>query len=486
MNGRGVLSSLLDCIYPHLEGSRFTRALVEERRWRRLAKEDDHAIATLGSDVEQLGYYSSEVGKLLDREQSRRQSVEGRLTSIVGLTSIAATIVIGILAALAAGTLSVLPGLATVLFAVGGLYLVLQLCIALLASVDGLSRAGQLEETASDLFESRASAPPVRLRRDIARKLERLRDFRRGMDMRVSRMAVAHQAIRNFLVGLLLLAIVAAWFAITRSPSSPPIADRRSATEVPRDQVSAPNPGVLASATHGMPSEPLDGGLTTSLLMMAGGLALIVVGAVLTGAGWKTGNIKAGAALMASGALLSLLGGSKFQFEIGKFDKLIGELRLELFKPSSPPAQLRPALVRVATIGPFPEGEHELLGRQKIRECLKVVMTRDFTRTVGGWQIVGRVDKRQLKPDRALLYGSNQALAMSRATWVRDSVLSEIPEAAVAQSMVFVGGAQHVGNAVSAAKMEVDRGVDIYALVAESSGEMPASPAMPHMPLLCP
>ncbi len=485
MNGRDALSSLLDCIYPHLEGSRFTRALVEKRRWRKLAKDDDRAIETLGSDVEQLGHYSSEIGKLLDREQSRRQSVEGRLTSIVGLTSIAATIVIGILAALAAGTLSVRPGLATVLFAIGGLYLVLQLCIALLASVDGLSRAGQLEETASDLFESGKSAPPVRLRREIARKLERLRDFRRGMDVRVSRMAVAHQAIRNFLVGLLLLAIVAAWFAITRSPSSPPITELRSATEVARDQASAPNPGVPASALHGMPSEPSGRGFTMSLLAMGGGLALLAVGAVLTAAGWKTGNIKAGAALMTSGALLSLLGGSKFQFEIGKFDKLIGELRLELFKPSSPPAQLRPALVRVATIGPFPEGEHELLGGQ-VRECLKSVMTQDFTRTVGGWQIVGRVDKRQLKPYSALLYGSNQALAMSRATWVRDSVLSGIPEAAVAQSMVFVGGAQQVGKTVSAAKMEVDRGVDIYALVAETSGDESASPAMQHIPLLCP
>jgi hypothetical protein len=188
---------------------------------------------------------------------------------------------------------------------------------------------------------------------------------------------------------------------------------------------------------------------------------------------------------MTGGIVLSLLGGSKFQFEIGKFDELIGELRIELFKAAAPPARVRPALVRVATIGPFPDGGHELR-REPILECLRSLMTREFAATVGGWQIVGRVDKRQLKPDRVALYGSNQALAMNRATWVRDYILAGIPEAAFAQSVVSVGGAQRVGSMVSSTDMEGDRSVDIYALVAQSADERGGLVPVPRMPLVCP
>ena len=110
-------ADLIDVVFPRLAGSARAREVRAKRRWRALAREDQHSVEQLGSNEDQLKQYTSEVDKLLDREQSRKQSVEGRLTAIIGLTSIAATIVLSGLVSLAAGTLSVPPGPATWIFA---------------------------------------------------------------------------------------------------------------------------------------------------------------------------------------------------------------------------------------------------------------------------------------------------------------------------------------------------------------------------------
>jgi hypothetical protein len=477
-------TDLTDFIVPRLAGSARAREVISKKRWRSLARFDQRSVEQLGSDEAQLKQYTAEVDKLLEREQSRKQSVEGRLTSIIGLTSIAATIVLSGLVSLAAGTPPAPSGPTTLIFAIGSLYLVLQLFVALFAAVNGLSRAVHLEDTAADLFEAQKSAPGFRLRREIARKLGQVRDYRRNGDAKVDQMAVAHRAVKNFLVALLLLAFAAAWVAVTRDPASvsktgdrAPAASTSSAAERPLRVASDVPP------TH-TPAEPVAGGVVVPLLMTAGGLALLVAGAIFVGAGKPVRNIGLGAALLAGGSTLSLLGGSKFELQLGKFDKLIGELQIHLFEQTPSPPPLRAALMRVATIGPFPDGDH-VLQREVLLRCLRDRLTPDFTSMVGGWQIVGRVDKRQLKSDRALLYGSNQALAMTRANWVRDQVLAQIPGFDAEGSIVSVGGAGQVGAKVGEPELQSDRTVDIYVLVAQPVGKGGKIAQKPPKPLNC-
>ena len=478
-------TDLTDFVFPRLAGSARFREVKAKRHWRKLARQDQRSVEQLGSDEDQLKQYVTDVDKLIEREQSRKQSVEARLTSIIGLTSIAATIVLSGLVSLAAGTLLVPPGPASWIFAFGSLYLVLQLFVALFAAVNGLSRAVHLEDTAADLFEAQRSAPGVRRRGEIARKLGQVRDYRQNGDAKVGHMAVAHQAVKNFLVALLLLAFAAAWVAVTRGTTpAAQTSDRASAAS--SSSATEPPARVASAALPTRPTtEPVAGGVLIPLLMTAGGLALLVAGAIFVGAGKPVRNIGLGAALLAGGSTLSLLGGSKFELQIGKFDKLIGELQIHLFERAPSPPPPRAALVRVATIGPFPDGDH-VLQREAISRCLRDRLTPDFTSTIGGWQIVGRVDKRQLNPDRASLYGSNQALAMTRANWVRDQVLAQIPGFDAEGSIVSVGGAGQVGAKVGAPELQSDRTVDIYALVAQAVDKNGKIVQKPVRPLNCP
>jgi len=485
MKSRLSCTDFTDVVFPRLDGTARAREVKEKRRWRALARLDERSVDQLGSNEERLQQYKVEIEKLLEREQSRKQSVEGRLTSIIGLTSIAATIVLSGLVSLAAGALPAPPGPAAWIFAGGSLYLVLQLFAALFAAVTGLSRAVYLGDTASDIFGAQKSAPAVRLRGEIARKLSQVRDYRRNGDAKVDHMAVAHRAIKNFLVGLLLLAFAAALVAVTRDTTTASKTDDRAPVSSAPSAAQPPRKGASDVPLRYSPAEPVAGGLMLPLLMTAGGLALLVAGAIFVGAGKPVRKIGLGAALLASGSTLSLLGGSKFEVQLGKFDKLIGDLQIRLFERAPSPPPPRVALLRVATIGPFPDGDH-VLQRESVLRCLRDRLTSDFTSTIGGWQIVGRVDKRQLKADRALLYGSNQALAMSRANWVRDQVLTQIPGFDATASVVSVGGAGRVGANVGATELQSDRTVDIYVLVAQAVDKDGKVNQRPVQPPNCP
>ncbi len=450
------LIDLTDLVYPRLAGSARSRQEEADNKWREIAESDELAVDQLESDHDDLKEYSKEVDKMLDREQSRKQSVESRLTSIIGLSSIAATVVVSGLFALAAGALNVPPGAASWILAFGCLYVVAQLFIALFAAIKGLSRAATIETTASDLFATQKAAPRLRTRGQIASKLAQLRDQRRAGDERVSQMAVSHQAVRNFLFGLLLLAATAAWFAANRPAPSV----NATASNIAAPAGIKAEPG-SSSPSAAVPAPPAADGSVIPLVALSLGVALLVAGSMFLIAGKPIRNVALGSTLMLAGGGLSLFGGTKVDLQLGRIDKLIGELRIHLFEKPAPTAQARISLMRLATIGPFPDGGHELT-REPILQCLLGRLTPDFVSSVGGWQIVGRVDKRQLRPDRALLYGSNQSLAMTRANWVRDEILMQIQGFRADASIVSVGGAGRVGAKVDASDMQSDRRVDLY------------------------
>jgi hypothetical protein len=119
--------------------------------------------------------------------------------------------------------------------------------------------------------------------------------------------------------------------------------------------------------------------------------------------------------------------------------------------------------MKIAIVGPFPDGDH-LLSQETVLSCVREALKPYGDIQFSGWQIIGRVDKRQLRKDRATIYGSNQALAMARAVWVTDYVLSQIASFDPATAIVSVGGARSIGAKVGDSERRLDRAVDIYAL----------------------
>jgi hypothetical protein len=211
---------LRDRVYPGLqplskEAADRELALAQEEQ-----EKCDAQIKTLPDDDNLLTQYLSGCARLLDEAEDTRRSVEARLTSTIGLSSIAGTIVFGAILALATRTLHVDSFPLRLLITIGALYLVLQIFGAILASLCGLERRGYIAARASDVLPSSHEARPVCLRHQIALYTRRLGDERSNNRAKVDQMALAQRAMRNFIGGLTLLAVIGTGFALTaRNPS---------------------------------------------------------------------------------------------------------------------------------------------------------------------------------------------------------------------------------------------------------------------------
>lgn len=330
--------------------------------------EEEFIVASLASDGAQLKEHLESIEKLVDKEQARRTSVDARLMSIVGLTSIAATVVLTALFAMAAGTMPLSQGMSKLVLVLGCFYLALQLFAALYAAVKGLSRASYYSETAADLLPTSQLSQSNFLRRRISNKLELLEQHLDVNNKKVSQMAVAHRAFLNFLVALVILAGVASWLALNR--------------EAPKE---------------------------------AG-------------------------------------------------------VRLD-----SQPRRI--TQTKIVTVQSFPAGKHKL-NREAVLSCVREALKPYSDPQIIGWQIIGRVDKRQLRADSAAVYGSNQALAMARAVWVRDDVLSQLKSFDPENAVVSVGGARNIGAKVGDSDLQLDRAVDIYLLWNQEVSQGPSAKAL--------
>lgn len=210
---------LIDCIFPLSQPLGDDELRREKERREREIEECRTRVAALPSDEDSLRYYVEVAEKVLEGESARRQNVEARLTSIMGLSSIAGTIVFGGIVAQATGTLPTHSSSLKWIIATGALYLTLQLCSALLAAVRGLSRRAYSAETPTDLFPAKGVAVQEYLRSRLTQFAEMLEDHRSENNRKVSHMAVAHCAMRNFFIGLLVFAFAAASFAVLGHPA---------------------------------------------------------------------------------------------------------------------------------------------------------------------------------------------------------------------------------------------------------------------------
>jgi hypothetical protein len=123
--------------------------------------------------------------------------------------------------ALVGGSLSDSSRLVRGLVALGALYLGMQIICSTLAAVRGLSRTTWLRPGIDDVVPD-PQAGPSKLALDRAtRACERYQVMDRNVNFKVTQMAVAHTAIRNFAVGSVAIAVLGFVTVVLQTPVVP-------------------------------------------------------------------------------------------------------------------------------------------------------------------------------------------------------------------------------------------------------------------------
>ncbi len=460
-----VFERMADFIWPRLAGSSDDHTRQEHEKLTEETTLISKAADALRSDESQLGGYLAACEKLFEAEGSRKSSIEARLLSIAGLVSIAGTVVLGALFSLATEKLTFGSPIAKFVLSAGCLYLTIQLVAALHASVRGLRATGYVEDQPHERLPIPGATKCAYLLRRIKQVLVRVAEHRQVNNGKLDQLNIAHVALHNFLWGLLGVAVVTFIVAQLPMPSLP---------------ISAGRPPAVGRV---LPEEGLSQlGFGQPVFLISAGMSLFTLGVALFAFSTTTSRRVLAAAMTASGLGLTLLGTGKLDATLFKIDKLIGELRFEVSvgaKGNRHHAFIR----RVVTVGPFPDGDH-LLADTEVANCISLALEKYKGTPIGGWEVVGRVDKRQLRPDRAKVYGSNQALAMARASWVAQRAMATQSSFDLAHAVVSVGGARGIGASVGGGDLESDRAVDVFAVVNAGLNEKGAAD-LPG-PVVCP
>lgn len=141
-------------------------------------------------------------------EDDRRVSVDSRLSAIVGLTSIAATIVIGIIVSQAAGHLTFGSSSIYAFIALVSFYLIVQLCNSIGWAIKGQSSGEYKVDSFEDLVRSPKQSAKSWLCQRIAHKVHQYVENASQTDRKFTDMEVAHRSMINFILGLVVLGLI--------------------------------------------------------------------------------------------------------------------------------------------------------------------------------------------------------------------------------------------------------------------------------------
>lgn len=436
-----TVAALIDLFWPSLEGDASLQARHEKDKLSAEKRRIARAAKNLPSDEEQLREHLKSSEQLLEQEQSRKSGVEARLLNMAGLVSIAGTVVLGALFSLASDKLSLDSGWARIALTVGCFYLAVQLVAALHASVRGLQATGYLEDQPHAILPRKGLQQTVFLRQRVQHVLERVAENRSINNKKLDQLNLAHCAMKNFLWGLLLVAIAACVAALIRLP--PFLASDTLATSV----------------SLGVP-----------IALIAGGLCMIVLGLALLVVGGASARRVIGLIMVVSGLGVGVLGIGKLDAGFLSVDGFSSDLHLEGRSNSTASAQ--PAIVRrVVTIGPFP-GDEQLLSREQITQCVESAITQYKGLSIGAWEVVGRIDKRPTVEEQAARYRSHQVLAISRASWVVQQILASHSPFDFEHTIIAIGEVRGVGEDVDIGNLQSNDAVDVYAMLWSESGEV--------------
>jgi len=206
------MGALLDCVFPTEEAIPAAQAtILQAREAEELKKVEDSKAPERIADA---------YDKLLADESERLKSVEGRLASILGLTSLTATLLISGTMALLSGSLADSSGTVRVLAALGAFYLSLQIICSTLAAVRGLARTTWLRPTIDDLVPDEANDLTLTNRERALNACKRYQGADRNINTKVTQVAIAHTAIRNFAVGSVTIAFLGLFAVLLQQPGN--------------------------------------------------------------------------------------------------------------------------------------------------------------------------------------------------------------------------------------------------------------------------
>jgi hypothetical protein len=174
-------------------------------------------LASVEDDV--LRSAAEAIRESVESERERRSSVETRLTTVLGMVSVAASVAFGALTAFfgkgfqGVGTPAAVIGVGLMVYGT------VQLVNALLAALRGLSRAGYLSTQPADLLPGVTDTVNEHLRRQMRLMVEALSQHASTNSRKVEAMAVAHTALRNFVCSVLILSIVVGFVMIVPGDS---------------------------------------------------------------------------------------------------------------------------------------------------------------------------------------------------------------------------------------------------------------------------
>lgn len=458
------IDTAADLIWPSLDGDANEHAAQERKRLDEEIRAIKRAVTKLRPNEDELKGYLAASEKLLDAENSRKGGIESRLLNAAGLVSIAGTVVLGALFSLASEKLTLSAPWARTPLTLGCLYLALQLVAALHAAIEGLQARGYVEDLPHELLPRDGLKRTAYLRERVERLLGRVAEHRGINNGKLDQLNIAHCAMRNFLWGLFGVAVTASVVALVWPPSP-------SAATCPNGDPCGPNAQQVPAISSPGSQRPQGGeyGVTVHdvslpVILISAGTCIATLGIALFAAGGTRTRRIVGIIMTLGGLGLSVLASTKLDNTIFKIDKLIGELQFELSLDTQRRPQPAYYIRRLMTVGPFPDGDHSLTEEQ-VATCISSALDKYSGMRISGWEIVGRVDKRQLTTARAAIYGSNQALAMSRATWVAQQLLAARPSFDLAHAIITVGGARGIGASVATNDLQSDRAVDVFAVV---------------------
>ncbi len=200
---------LIDCIFPFRQPLSEEEKRANEERRSAAQIEWNHRLANLTTDEETLSKYVDACKDALDDERERQRGVDSRLTTMIGLSSITATIALGTIL-----TASVQkPQWTWVLMALL-LYLTLQTCSTVLAAISGLDRRAYRGSLPFDVLPKQGEDRVAHLRRLMQLHHDILMQHQDQNNSKVTQMAVAYRAGRNFILGVIVFAGVAASYRL--------------------------------------------------------------------------------------------------------------------------------------------------------------------------------------------------------------------------------------------------------------------------------
>ena len=206
------VADLWDWLYPRVES--LSPSETDHRNQR---KEDCLRLVETHTDPKAVavGYAA-----LCAEEQERLKSVEARLSGVLGLASITSSLLIGGIFALMNGALSDSSRPVRFLACVALIYLSLQIISSTLAAIQGLKRATWIGSSIEDYLPSPGTGPTEKSRQTALRNCKRFLQMEDNINGKVTQMAVAHTAIRNFAWSSVVIAILGASIVLIQQPGS--------------------------------------------------------------------------------------------------------------------------------------------------------------------------------------------------------------------------------------------------------------------------